>query len=199
VNGTLSTTDMKTIAEELGQIYEQAVSLGNDQLNGKYIFNGQFTDKQPYTSAAASTQSTDDQQIVYQFAAGVKVPINVNGNDVFGAPSDSDNLFAVIKGLQQSFDNGDQTAAQGLMSKLQSRFDTFLGVRADVGARSNRIDLIDSRIKDLDINLTELDSKIEDADIAETITKLQTEQSVYQASLSVGAKVIQPSLLDYLR
>jgi flagellar hook-associated protein 3 FlgL len=72
-------------------------------------------------------------------------------------------------------------------------------VRAEVGARANRIDLIDSRIKDLDLNLNTLDAKTEDADIAETITKLKQDENVYQSSLSVGAKIIQPSLLDYLR
>ncbi|MNG36545.1 flagellar hook-associated protein FlgL [compost metagenome] len=54
-------------------------------------------------------------------------------------------------------------------------------------------------MKDLNLNISELDSKTEDADMADTIMKLKTDENVYQASLSVGAKLIQPSLLDYLR
>ncbi|MEB3102342.1 flagellar hook-associated protein FlgL [Ferviditalea candida] len=203
VNGTNPQSALDAIAQELGQIYEQAVTLGNDRLNGKYIFNGQKTDIQPYTTAGAPTESSDDQKIVYQFSAGVTVPINVTGNEVFGIGSgpnqEPDNLFSVLKDLQNDFLNGDQTAARTDMDRLTSRFNKFLDVRAEVGARANRIDLLDSRLQDLNQNLTALDSKVEDADIAETITNLQADQNVYQASLSVGAKIIQPSLLDYLR
>lgn len=199
VNGTNPQTALNAIAQELGQIYDQAVTLGNDQLNGKYIFNGQFTDQQPYTSANAATQSTDSQQINYQFSAGVTIPINVTGNVVFGSGSESDNLFNVLKGLQNAFASGNQNNARALMDQLNGRLNKFLDARAEVGARSNRIDLMENRLKDLNLNLNELDSKTEDADMSETITKLKEDENVYQASLSVGAKMIQPSLLDYLR
>jgi flagellar hook-associated protein 3 FlgL len=42
-------------------------------------------------------------------------------------------------------------------------------------------------------------SKNEDADIAEVIMNLQNEENVYRASLSAGARVIQPSLVDFLK
>jgi flagellar hook-associated protein 3 FlgL len=123
----------------------------------------------------------------------------VTGEQVFGSKTDSDNLFGVLKGLQNAFASGNQTAAQGLFDQLKTRMDKFLDVRAEVGARSNRIDLMENRMSDLDVSLTSLDSKVEDADMAETITKYKMDENVYQASLSVGAKVIQPTLLDYLR
>ncbi|WP_206098576.1 flagellar hook-associated protein FlgL [Paenibacillus montanisoli] len=206
-NGTNPQTALDAIAEEMGQLYEQAVAIGNDRLNGKSIFNGQMTDKDPYTVAGAATEQADNQAILYQFAAGVTIPINVTGEAVFGsanpappaAATTPDNLFTVLSGLQKAFSAGDQSQAGALLGQLTTRMDKILNVRAEVGARSNRIDLMDARIKDLNVNMTELNSKIEDADMAETITKLQEDQNVYQASLSVGAKIIQPSLLDYLR
>ncbi|MBB3069091.1 flagellar hook-associated protein 3 FlgL [Paenibacillus baekrokdamisoli] len=207
VNGTNPRTALNAIAQEMGQIYEQAVAIGNDKLSGKSIFNGQITNKDPYTSAGAATEQTDTQKISYQFSAGITIPINVTGDEVFGAANPAppaaattpDNLFSVLSGLQNAFATGNQAQAKILMGQLSSRLDKVLDVRAEVGARSNRIDLMDSRLKDLTQNITELDSKTEDADMAETITKLKEDENVYQASLSVGAKIIQPSLLDYLR
>lgn len=199
VNGTNPQTSLEAIAKEMGQLYEQAVTLANDQINGKYTFNGQKTDQQPYTIAGAPTMSSDTQLINYQFGAGITIPVNVTGNEVFGSPTDSDNLFAVLKGLQNAFNAGNQAAASGFLNQLQSRLNSLLNVRADIGARSNRLDLIDNRNKDLNQNLTELDSRTEDADMAETIMKLKADQNVYQSSLSTGAKIIQPSLIDYLR
>ncbi|WP_018754751.1 flagellar hook-associated protein FlgL [Paenibacillus terrigena] len=196
VSGSNPQSALDAISAELGGLYDTLLTLGNDQMNGKYIFNGQMTDVEPYQ---AGGESTDTQKINFQSAAGVLIPINVSGNEVFGEGTDPDNMFTVIKSIQTAFKNGDQTTARGLMSQLQGRFDKFLDVRSEVGARSNRIDLMDNRLKDLNTNLTELQSKTEDADMAETIIKLQTQESVYQASLSSGAKIIQPSLLDYLR
>lgn len=199
VNGTNPQTALDAISVEMGELYEHAVSIGNEQLNGKFIFNGQLTDKQPYTSANASTVTTDNGSIDYQVSAGLTISVNHTGNDVFGNPTDTDNLFTVLKGLQNAFSSGNQAAATGYMGLLSSRLDKLVNTRAEVGARTNRLDLIDNRLKDLSVNLEGLSSKVEDADMAETITKLNTEQNVYQASLSTGAKIIQPSLVDYLK
>lgn len=202
INGTNPQTALNAIAQEMGQIYEQVVTLGNDKMNGKYIFNGQKTDQQPYSTATAGTASQvdpDTQQIKFQFGAGITIPINVTGNEVFGSKSEADNTFAVLKGIQTAFANGQPSQASALMDKLDSRLNKFLDMRAEVGARTNRVDLIDNRLGDLTQNLTALDSKVEDADMAETYTNLQMDQNVYQSSLSVGAKIVQPSLLDYLR
>lgn len=202
LNGTNPQEALKAIGAEMGQLYQEAVVLGNDQFNGKYTFNGQLTDQKPYDAAIAPNQNTDTQKINYQFAAGVTIPVNTTGNDVFGkgGPSgDPDNLFSVLKGLQAAFTTGDRTTASDLLGKLNSRFNTFLQVRSEVGARSNRVDLMDNRLKDLGLNLDELSGKTEDADMAEVITKLKLDENVYQASLSSGSKIIQPSLVDYLR
>lgn len=199
LNGTNPQTALDAIAKEIGQLHEEAVSLGNDKFQGKFIFNGQMTDQQPYTAANASNESTDDQKINYEFSAGVVIPTNVTGNEVFGDSTDSDNLFKLLKGLQNAFSSGDQSTARTYTDQLSGRLDKFLQVRSEVGARANRIDLMDNRLDDLELNLTDLSSKTEDADMAETIIKLKNDENVYQASLSSGAKIIQPSLLDYLR
>lgn len=72
-------------------------------------------------------------------------------------------------------------------------------MRAEIGARTNRIEFIENRLDDISINLESLQSKTEDADMAEVITKLKMSENVYQSSLSVGAKLIQSSLIDFIR
>jgi flagellar hook-associated protein 3 FlgL len=71
--------------------------------------------------------------------------------------------------------------------------------RADVGARSNRLDLTKNRLSDQYTNFSELMSNNEDADMAEVIMNLKNEENVYKASLEAGARIIQPSLMDFLR
>ncbi|MNC26434.1 flagellar hook-associated protein FlgL [compost metagenome] len=127
---------------------------------------------------------------------GVEAPINITGNEAFGTGSSS--LFSIVKGLKDAFSSGDQTTATQLFDDLKTGMENFSQVRSEVGARSNRITLMENRLSDLALSLEGLTSKVEDADVAEVITKLQTDQSVYQASLSTGAKIIQRTLVDYL-
>jgi flagellar hook-associated protein 3 FlgL len=49
------------------------------------------------------------------------------------------------------------------------------------------------------LHVTDKLSKTEDADLAKTITDLTNQEAVYKASLAASAKVVQPSLIDFLR
>ncbi|MFN2364471.1 MAG: flagellin, partial [Halarsenatibacteraceae bacterium] len=71
--------------------------------------------------------------------------------------------------------------------------------RAEIGAKMNRLDLTQSRLEEQEINFESLKSDNEDVDIAETIMNLRMQESVYQASLATGARIMQPTLLDFLR
>jgi len=200
LNGTNPQSALDAIKAEISQIYEQTVMIGNDTLNGKYIFNGQMTDKQPYDSANAATQDTDTEKFYIRFSAGVTVPINITGEEVFGRSTDGDNLFKVLGDIVNSLNApADRGALSVASEQLRTRYDQIINVRSEVGARTNRVELIDQRLQDLTLNLNELQGKTEDADMAETIMRFNIEQSVYQASLSTGAKIIQPTLIDYLR
>lgn len=203
LNGTNPQSALDAIAVEVSQIYEQAITIGNDQLNGKYIFNGQKTDKIPFDAATAGTNAAeepDDQLIQVRFAAGVTVPINVKAEDLFGSNGDADNLFKVLKDIKNALTPaGNMANLQTAYQNLSTRYDKIINLRSEVGARVNRVDLIDQRLQDLNFNLTSLQSKTEDTDMAETIMKYNQEEAVYQASLSTGAKIISPTLIDYLR
>ena len=98
----------------------------------------------------------------------------------------------------------------GLNSKDDEKIDNFLGIvdnhldkvlaaLGEVGAKSNRIDFIKSRIEDNTISYTALLSKIQDVDYAQAIIRFKSLESIYRASLSVGAKVIQPTLVDFIQ
>jgi len=63
----------------------------------------------------------------------------------------------------------------------------------------NRYENTQARLKQNNVNLTELQSKISDVDLAEAATQFQMAQAVYQASLAVIARIIQPTLVDFLR
>ena len=61
------------------------------------------------------------------------------------------------------------------------------------------MEAVANRIKDSSLELKSMLSKIEDIDYAEAITRLKSEESICQATLAASAKIIQPSLMDFLR
>lgn len=198
-NETNPQTALDNIASEISQLYEQLVEIGNSKFNGKYVFNGELTDIKPYTVADADTETTDSGKIQFAIGVGVKLPINVTGEEVFGAPGEESNTFALLKEMESLLKQGDTAGVSNLLGNLDKRMDRFLGLRAEVGAKTNRVELAENRIADININLTSMQAKTEDADMAELIMQIKMDENVYQASLSAGAQLIKPSLLDFLR
>lgn len=108
-------------------------------------------------------------------------------------------LIADLDELIGYLDIGDHTNIQGMVSEFEAHTENMLSLRADIGARTNRMDLVTKRIASNSISFTKLLSDAEDADMSEVIMLLKNAENVYKASLSTGAKVIQPSLVDFLR
>ena len=118
---------------------------------------------------------------------------------VNGTSSEKGTLIADYDQLITEMDNGNNSAISSLLANLDSGMDSVLRIRADIGARINRIELTCNRLDNDNINFTKLMSTNEDVDMAETIMNLQNEENVYKASLAGGARIIMPTLLDFLR
>jgi len=190
---------MNSIASEIDQLKEQMLTIANSSFNGKYVFNGELTDVKPYSEDDPGADVTDTGKIQYEIGVGVRLAVNVTGNEVFGPAGAENNIFVALTQLSEDLRNSDFDAVSDAIETIDERMDAFLGIRADIGAKTNRIQLAEQRLGDIEVNLTNLQSKTEDADLAEVITNLKMDENVYQASLSAGSRLIQPSLIDFLR
>lgn len=207
--GTNPQSALDSINEEVKQLNEQLIDVSNSKLNGKYIFNGETYDVKPYefptnsdgsfdTSNAASIV-TDKGKINFIVGESVQLPINVNGNEVFGTGTEEDNLFVTVNNIMKALTEGDTEALSKQLDNIDTRMNKMLAIRSELGAKTNRVDLMMGRLDDLNINLTDLQAKVEDADYAELAMQSKIQENIYNASLSAGAKIISPSLVDFLR
>lgn len=188
------------IAVEIDELFQQLKDIANTQLNGKYIFNGQKTDQAPYPDDNAyQTAIFDKGDISFELSRGILVQVNMNAGSFFGEATDGDNIFATLAQLSADLKAGEIDAVGQAITKIDSRLETMLNSWSELGAKANRVELIDNRLKDSDLNLKALISKTEDADLADVITRLKIEENVYQASLAAGARIIMPSLLDFIK
>lgn len=94
---------------------------------------------------------------------------------------------------------GDFNAVGQIIADLDADINNVSRARADVGARMNRLELTQNRLENDYVSFTKLMSQNEDVDMARTIMNLKNEENVYNASLSGGARIIQPSLVDFLK
>ncbi|WP_106767250.1 flagellar hook-associated protein FlgL [Paenibacillus faecalis] len=210
-NSTNPQSALTAVQTEVEQLKEQLIDIGNSKLNGKYIFNGQQYDVKPYDfpkdannlsdTSSAGDLETDSGIINYIVGENVLLPINLTGNDIFGSPSekDGDHLFATIDRLIEGLSTGDFDMISEQIDMFDSRLNKVLTARSDIGAKTNRIELMAGRLEDMEINLTELKSRTEDADYSKLIIESKINESIYNASLSTGAKIISTSLVDFLR
>lgn len=197
-NGTITPDVREQIRLEVLQLREQMITVGNSTYDGRHIFNGQKTDVKPY-SADAANDNTDMGIYYLNVSPSVTVEVSIPGEKVFGEAGAADNIFKLFDDIAQHLENDDQTALSGSLGNIESAVERISLSLADVGARMNRFELIENRIGDEKVSLTTLKSSVADVDMADAIIQLQLQQNVLQASLSVGARVMQTSLLDYIR
>lgn len=77
--------------------------------------------------------------------------------------------------------------------------DAVLAQRSTNGARVNRLASLETKMTALDIEYQRQLSNVEDVDLTQVIVRLASAEAAYQAALGAGARLIQPSLLDYLK
>jgi flagellar hook-associated protein 3 len=201
-NGTLSTDDRTAVADEVNQISDQLHMMANTQVGTKYIFSGTATDKQlqiqdPDTKKWTTQVSPgNDQDVKYEVGNNLNLSISVKGKDLFG--DDTAGLFVNLNKLKDALDNNDTDGINNALGSVDSSINNVIDLRSDLGARINRMSAIQSQLDSTSTNLQQNLSSIQDADMAKTITDFTSQQNVYKAALSVGAKIIQPSLVDFM-
>ncbi|MGE5328920.1 MAG: flagellar hook-associated protein FlgL [Deltaproteobacteria bacterium] len=207
-NGTLSSEDTRSISTEIKQLRNQFIQLSNTTYAGRYVFSGFKTDQKlvdentGFYNVEVIKSGANKEDIKYEIGIGDKMNINVLGSEVLGGVGTVGTTPKVI----QDFDNfisalnsNDSGNIRKAIDNVDENIDNILMIKSDIGARTNRLDLTKSRLSADETNFTKLMSQNEDADMAEVIMKLKSEENVYNASLSGGARIIQPTLVDFLK
>jgi flagellar hook-associated protein 3 FlgL len=196
-NGALTTDDMKRIGAEVDNLLKQMAVNGNASLRGQRLFAGQMVDSDPFQLSGALpgyTYSGDAGQMRREYDVNAYLTINTPGQATF-APA-----FTALFNLRDHLNAGNAAAITSTdITAVDDALDTILSARAEVGAKMNRVEAAQGRQNLLQVNLEDLRSKSEDTDFTEAVSKFSIQETVYKASLEIGGKAIQPSLLDYLR
>jgi flagellar hook-associated protein 3 FlgL len=213
-NGTMNGDDKLVAAEEVKQLRDHVVQLGNSTYGGRYIFGGYNTTTAPFTydafgtllyngvdlvtAAPAVTGALQAQVIRYSTGVSITTDVAINGVDLMG--TGANNMDAVIGDFQTALEtNAPSATLSAIVGTLQNKQKDILSLLADVGGRLSRLDLMSASNSEDGQNYTEVLSNVEDADQAQATMDFKMAETVYRSALAVGAQVIQPTRLDFLK
>ncbi|QIZ65902.1 flagellar hook-associated protein FlgL [Geobacillus subterraneus] len=203
-NDTYEVSQRAAISEEIKQLTEHLASIANTKVGDKYIFNGTDTLKQPVDlSQAPPVVSKNTDEIKIELSKGIYIPVNVNPTKVFNYDNTTkgNGLFSDLEFLNNDLNDATKSGKDisQYLSYIDQHINNLLSARAELGARLNRVELMEERVDQQEVIAHRILSDNEDADIERVITDLKTQESVHRAALGVGARIIQPTLLDFLR
>lgn len=180
---------------------KQIINLANSQAGGRYLFGGTNTGTAPFELNGSETQVDyygNNTAFSVKIGKDARIEVGKDGEDVFGETGTGDDIFKTLIDLKTSLQNNNIDGIQDSMSKLDNHLGHVNDQISEIGGKTIRLDIKEQIIADLELTYTERKSKIEDADIAEAIIKLNSIQLAYNASLSSSAKIMKLSLVDYI-
>jgi flagellar hook-associated protein 3 FlgL len=214
VSADVEEADFDKIQPEVEQIFSELIQIANTRVGDRYIFGGFLTDSAPVTQtgtfgdpAPIVAYNGDSGQIFSQIDESQQILTNETARRVFFGSTDADetadgqgvSLFDVVQTLRNSLDDP-QTNGRPVESldELDRALDQVLQARGRVGARLSRLDTTGEQLEALDISIETERSSLEDVDLVDAIIELQSREQTLQASLGVTARIIQPTLLNFL-
>lgn len=194
----------ESIATEMDALTESLKQEANATYEGRYVFAGTATGTPPYTLGAVDTYAGNTGSVPRVIGAGVAVNVNVSAREILGeGQGAADNkLLNVMRDIAENLRGNTAADAEALrgtdLERLDANLNNLTRVRAVVGATANRLEGAGSRLEELEESGVDLLSKVENADMAETLTNYTTQKTAYEAALKAGASIVQMSLLDFL-
>ena len=209
------------VAEEIGTMRQQLLAMSNRRIGDRYLFSGFKTRTQPFDDQGA--YFGDAGEMMVEVGKDIFVSMNVSGEEVFlgrsasnksptdlatvtqdgipvkqGFVGDGD-IFRTIDTLYLALMTNDSEQIQGLLEPLDEIQKRVIGLRAMVSSRVGGINSAGEGMAIRNVYNAEIQSRVEDADLIKVVSDIAKEETTLKASLAASQKLIQPSLLDFLR
>jgi flagellar hook-associated protein 3 FlgL len=188
-----------SFANEVGTLRTQVIQMANSQFNGQYLFGGDLSDTQPFDSTTGAYNG-DTGTKDYLIGQNQQFNITANGSTIFQG-SNPDDVFTVLEDLQAELALGtaaDGSTINGYIASLENAIDQITTIRAENAGRYTRLDATEGHYDYFKVNVENMLSSVEDVNMAEAIVDFQVLQTAYESTLAVSAKIIQPSLIDFM-
>lgn len=208
-NGTNGDDELKANKAEIEEEIEGIVEALNTNYDGRYIFGGTSTTTQPFEIVKEDGEivgikyNGTSKDLPREIANGVSVDLLSDGSRLMketGTESDPENLSTYFNDLLSALRTDDKEALGGKLLEAHDEYaNHFVNVRSQIGALYNRLEAASDRNETEKLNLTETLSNKQDIDFVEKYMEFSNQMTAYQSTLAMGTKIMQLTILDYVR
>ncbi|HEV7813111.1 MAG TPA: flagellar hook-associated protein FlgL [Leifsonia sp.] len=193
-DGAMSAGAKEAIVTELDGLKKSLLSLANTSYLGRNVFAGNSNAGvafQPDYSFTGAPGSTVERRI----GPDTTVRVDADGAAAFGTGASS--VFALIDDTVNDLRTGVNVGPR--LGQIDDRMKAIVGEHAQIGGRQTRIDKAKDTLAVSTNSLEAQRSGIEDVDLSKVLLDLKTQDVNYQTAIAVTARVLQPTLMDFLR
>ncbi|WP_026538976.1 flagellar hook-associated protein FlgL [Arthrobacter sp. 9MFCol3.1] len=207
-NGALNQAGKDAIAVELEGLNKDLLSTANSKHLGRNIFAGSSdaaTAFSPAIPADPTVPGDTGTPPVFNGVAGGSVErrisadrtvrVDADGAAIFGSGSGS--VFDAVTKTIESLRKGEDATVN--LTNLQASFKNIVSGRAEIGTRQVQLERAGNVNTELEATLDAQKMGIEKADLGSVIMDLKLQETNYQVALAATARVLQPTLMDFLR
>jgi flagellar hook-associated protein 3 FlgL len=214
-DGTKSPDQLKIYANEVTQLIKQAVQTANGKFRSDYLLSGTRSDQPPFVMTTDAdglvtgvTYQGNTSVALAEVGEGLTLSVqslgaNSSGSGPRGLITDSRSgadFFNHLISLQNNLLAGNTTAIAGTdLAQLGKDEENLALSVGENGIVQSRLDMATEAASQRALSLEGLVSNEADADLTQTLVRLNQTQTAYQAALQSGARLLSTSLLDYLR
>lgn len=202
-NGNMGPDEREAMAAEVDTLRQNLLGLANTRYLNRPLFSGTADATNAYDPSGSYLGDVGDDtttsplgKVHRTVGEGVSVRVNLSGPEVFGPPGTD--LFALVGQVADHLRN-DPSQLTADLGALDAGTLAVQNQLAKIGARYNQIETMRARLDERQLTLRQGLSEAEDVDLPRTIVDLQLQEVAYKSALAATARVVQPSLLDFLR
>ncbi|MFC7788683.1 flagellar hook-associated protein FlgL [Microbacterium sp. MAHUQ-60] len=192
-DGAMDATAREAIAVELESIRAEMLSTANTTIAGRSVFAG--TSDKPAFAEDTGYSGIPGSEVVRQISDAGSIRVDSDGAAVFGVGANS--VFALIDDIVADLRAGVNVAPR--LDEIDQRRNAMLSAQGTVGARQAQIERAKEATVQDAVSLEARRAAVEDVDSVEVLVRLQAQELVYRSALAVTGRVLQPSLMEFLR
>ena len=198
--GTLSSSELQALGQQMNQIEQQVLGLANTTYQGSYLFSGSAVTTQAYTqntSTGAVTYNGNNDSNEVQVGEGQTMALNLPGSSIFNAPGAD--VFQSLASLTNAINSGDSTGIGTAIASVQTALNSVISQRSIYGVRLQQLGADSTNLSQEKITLQQGQTSLIGADEAQVATNLSQAETTLQAAIAAASQVSQDSLLNYLK
>jgi flagellar hook-associated protein 3 FlgL len=205
----ITSEERQFAASQVKEIFSQLKQIANSKYGDRYMFAGHQTDTAPFavddpTDPYTVTYKGDEGSFLYSIADGVEVSVDADGRNYFqDEGSGGVNIFDELRDLIEGLENSDLEAGteqiKATIDPLNDAHTQLMNKRSEASPKLNRLQVTEQYWASMQSTVQAAISRDEDADVAQAIIELKNLEVAYESTIAAASRIIQPSLVNFLK